>query len=60
MSKILRINKNSYAMKENGQRNFNKDEIQLMYEYFKLTPEELVEIFFTQKVHIKRTKAKPA
>lgn len=60
MSKILRINKGSYAMKENGQRIFKTAEIQVMYEYFKLTPEELVEIFFTGKVHTKRTKTKSA
>lgn len=60
ISKILHVNKRSYAMKENGQRKFNISEIKILLAYFKLTPEEVIEIFFTDKVHTKRTNTKSA
>lgn len=55
MSRILKMNKNSYSMKENSRRKFTAEEIEDMYYYFQMNPEQLVDIFFTRKVHSKGT-----
>ncbi len=57
-ARILRKNKNSYCMKENGYREFTRKEIEDLYYYFKMNPEQLVDIFFTNEVHAKRTNVK--
>jgi len=58
IAKVLGISDTSYCMKEKRyhNRDFSREEIQNLYEYFKLTPIELVDIFFTKEVHAKRTK----
>lgn len=58
MAKILRKNKGTYCMKENGSREFTRKEIEDIYYYFQMNPEQLVDVFFDRKVHTKRIKAR--
>ncbi|MBU5227804.1 helix-turn-helix domain-containing protein [Clostridium senegalense] len=56
LSKLLGVTKSSLSRKENGLTPFNCIEVSILKEILKLTPEEIDNIFFNEKVVFKTTK----
>lgn len=54
VARVLGISVSAYNMKENCKREFSRQEIKALFKYFELTAIELVDIFFAEKVHVKR------
>lgn len=49
-AKELKLNVASTSYKVNGKKKFNQDEIEKSIELFDLSPDEVIEIFFTLQV----------
>ena len=47
IAKYLGIGVNSYSFKETGKKNFTQIEIKKLIDFFDLTPEETISIFFS-------------
>ena len=50
VSEILNIDSTSYSKKENGIIEFKASEINLIRKIFELSPEDIMEIFFDDKL----------
>lgn len=50
VSEILNIDSTSYSKKENGIIEFKASEINLIRKIFELSPEDIIEIFFDDKL----------
>lgn len=50
VAELLGISRQSFSYKINNKRKFTSDEISVMAHELKLTPAQLVEIFFTKQV----------
>lgn len=52
VSEILNIDSTSYSKKENGIIEFKASEINLIRKIFELSPEDIIEIFFDDKLEL--------
>lgn len=52
VSEILNIDSTSYSKKENGIIEFKASEINLIRKIFELSPEDIMEIFFDDKLEL--------
>lgn len=50
LSDAMRISRMSLSAKINGQREFKQSEIQFIMNQYQLTPQDVVDIFFANKV----------
>lgn len=55
MAKLLSIPVSGYNMRENGKRMFTLPEVKKLMIHFKLTPEQVVDIFFDFEVNMNET-----
>lgn len=55
ISKLLDIDSTSYSKKENGIIEFRTSEINVIRKIFKLSPIQIVEIFFDDKLELNST-----